>query len=67
MRESSVRRAARTYVLHWYRCRSCHDVSFSYRLIPDVSPPGLTHDRTWTPERTEPVELPPEQDPALSR
>lgn len=34
IRESIVRRGPRTFLVSWYRCTACQDVSFGYRLFP---------------------------------
>lgn len=34
IRESIVRRGPRSYLVCWYRCTACQDVSFGYRLFP---------------------------------
>jgi hypothetical protein len=40
IRESIVRRGARSFLICWYRCTSCQDVSFGYRLFPESSEAG---------------------------
>jgi hypothetical protein len=35
IRESIVRRGQRSYLVCWYRCAACQDVSFGYRQFPE--------------------------------
>lgn len=41
VREATVRRGNREYVMQWFRCGTCQEVSLSYRLV-NVEPASLT-------------------------
>jgi hypothetical protein len=51
IRESIVRRGPRSYLVCWYRCTACQDVSFGYRQFPEhanaaptVDPHSVEHE-----------------------
>jgi hypothetical protein len=66
IRESIVRRGRRSYLVCWYRCAACQDVSFGYRQFPEDSQSPSVVD-THRAEHEGPVaEHLPESDPRLS-
>jgi hypothetical protein len=66
IRESIVRRGPRSYLVCWYRCSACQDVSFGYRLFPESGEAGPSRELPDFDRESSTFEETPKSDTPLS-